>query len=161
MWATQMVNGWMSYVLKEKLKGFKSRLKVWNKDEYGGLENRMLGIVDEIKELDVKGDVRNLSLMEVETISDLIKNLRSRWSKIFWWIGVITPPNSFVQLECWIGGALKKRKKDFWLIWHTFVWGGRNCRGDQSDLLEMVEFVWVEAIPLYVLWMEFVCGKLF
>ena len=83
MWATQMVNGWISYVLKEKLKGFKSRLKVWNKDEYGGLENRMLGIVDEIKELDVKGDVRNLSLMEVETISDLIKNLRSRWSKIF------------------------------------------------------------------------------
>lgn len=130
-------NGWMGYVLKEKLKGFKSRLKVWNKDEYGRLENRALEIVDEIKEIDVKGEVRNLSSMEVEARSDLIKNLRWRWSKIFWWIGVITPPNSFVQLECLIGGALiKKWKKDFWLIWHTIVWGGRNC-GDQSDLLEM------------------------
>jgi len=74
MWATQMVNGWMSYVLK----GFKSRLKVWNKDEYGGLENRVLGMVDEIKELDVKEVVRNLSSMEVEAKSDLIKNLQWR-----------------------------------------------------------------------------------
>lgn len=76
-------NGWMGYVLKEKLKGFKSRLKVWNKDEYGRLENRALEIVDEIKEIDVKGEVRNLSSMEVEARSDLIKNLRWRWSKIF------------------------------------------------------------------------------
>jgi hypothetical protein len=44
-----MVNGWMSYVLKEKLKGFKGCFKVWNKEEYGGLENRVLWLVDEIK----------------------------------------------------------------------------------------------------------------
>ena len=35
------MSGWMSFVLKEKLKGLKGRLKVWNKEEYGGMEERV------------------------------------------------------------------------------------------------------------------------
>lgn len=32
-WRNQIVSGWMSFVLKEKLKGLKSIIKVWNKEE--------------------------------------------------------------------------------------------------------------------------------
>jgi len=41
----------MSYVLKEKMKGLKAKLKVWNKEEYGGMEERVEKLVGEIKDL--------------------------------------------------------------------------------------------------------------
>lgn len=33
--------GWMSFVLKSKLKNLKSRLREWNREEYGGMEERV------------------------------------------------------------------------------------------------------------------------
>lgn len=50
------MNGWMSFVLKSKLKSLKLRLKEWNREEYGGMEERVERLVGDIKELDDKGE---------------------------------------------------------------------------------------------------------
>jgi hypothetical protein len=49
------VIGWMSFVLKEKLKGFKGVIKEWNKVEYEKLEDRVVLLLEETAELDVRG----------------------------------------------------------------------------------------------------------
>jgi hypothetical protein len=54
-WAANGVEGWMSFVLKEKLKGLKTVLKDWHKLEYGSLEAKIAELVVEIKNLDTKG----------------------------------------------------------------------------------------------------------
>jgi hypothetical protein len=36
-WRSQHVDGWMGFVLKEKLKNLKMRLKGWSKEEFGGV----------------------------------------------------------------------------------------------------------------------------
>ncbi|WJX18270.1 hypothetical protein P8452_08084 [Trifolium repens] len=40
-WNSNRVEGWMCFVLKEKLKMLKSTLRAWHKREYGGTENRI------------------------------------------------------------------------------------------------------------------------
>jgi hypothetical protein len=37
-WGGLTVEGWMGFVLKEKLKELKTFLKGWHKREYGGME---------------------------------------------------------------------------------------------------------------------------
>ncbi|KAK2385146.1 hypothetical protein QL285_072415 [Trifolium repens] len=65
-WETHKVEGWMGFVLKEKLKTLKTILKEWHKEEYGGLEARIEGVVVDIKDLDVRGELVGLSSQEVE-----------------------------------------------------------------------------------------------
>ena len=55
-WRIKNVSGWMSFVLKEKLKGLKPILKEWSRKEYGGIEERVKLLVEEIKGLDEKGE---------------------------------------------------------------------------------------------------------
>jgi len=59
------VSGWMSFVLKEKLKGLKLKLKAWNREEYRGMEERVEKLVGEIKGLDEKGEEGTLEEGEV------------------------------------------------------------------------------------------------
>ena len=59
------VSGWMSYVLKENLKGLKATIKEWNKEEYGGTEDRVERLVEDIRGLDELGEERRLSEEEV------------------------------------------------------------------------------------------------
>lgn len=40
-WGSYEINGWGGYVLKEKLKCLKGDLKVWNKDVFGHIENKI------------------------------------------------------------------------------------------------------------------------
>ncbi|MCH79401.1 cysteine-rich receptor-like protein kinase [Trifolium medium] len=47
-WKEQEVTGWMGFVLKEKLRGLKVKLKEWNKVEYGNLEGRVKKLVEDI-----------------------------------------------------------------------------------------------------------------
>lgn len=67
VWRTNNVHGWMGYVLKEKLKGLKEAIKVWNKEEYGGMEERVEWLVEEIGDLDGLGEERRLREDEVES----------------------------------------------------------------------------------------------
>jgi hypothetical protein len=56
----------MRFVLKEKTKLLKGRIKEWNRAEYGGSEDRCLKLVEEIVCLDEKGVMGVLSDQEVE-----------------------------------------------------------------------------------------------
>jgi len=55
----------MSFVLKEKLKATKINIKEWSKTEYGGMEDRLECLIEEIKCLDEKGEVEGLNDVEI------------------------------------------------------------------------------------------------
>jgi hypothetical protein len=60
-WESYQVGGWMGYVLKEKLKRLKGALKKWNKEVYGNVDSKIAVLIDDIEELDLKGEVEGLS----------------------------------------------------------------------------------------------------
>ncbi|MCH98366.1 transposon TX1 putative protein, partial [Trifolium medium] len=90
------VEGWMGFVLKEKLKALKTLIRDWHKQEYGGMEARIEELVVEIKDLDTKGELVGLSIQEVESRKEkfgalwnclkskealLFQRSRSKWLK--------------------------------------------------------------------------------
>jgi hypothetical protein len=56
----------MGFILKEKLKGLKSCLRAWNKEVYGVVDSKIERLVEDINELDVKGELVPLTVAEVE-----------------------------------------------------------------------------------------------
>jgi hypothetical protein len=56
----------MGFVLREKLKGLKVTIKEWNKEVYGAIDSKILILVEEIKDIDVRGELMTLSEEEVE-----------------------------------------------------------------------------------------------
>lgn len=85
-WRRDGVNGWMSFVLKTKLKNLKLRLREWNRAEYGGMEEGVERLEDDIKELDEKGEEVGLEEEEIASrkskFSDLWKILRAKDASI-------------------------------------------------------------------------------
>ncbi|MCI22282.1 transposon TX1 putative protein, partial [Trifolium medium] len=53
-WRENEVRGWMGFVLKEKLKGLKLKLKEWNKVEFGNMESRIKKLIEDIHDLDIR-----------------------------------------------------------------------------------------------------------
>jgi hypothetical protein len=86
-WLNHNVQGWMGFVLKEKLKGLKLVLKEWHKLEYGNMEAKIDGLVTAIKDLDSKGESVGLSNHEVacrkEKFGDLWRLLRCKEAHLF------------------------------------------------------------------------------
>jgi len=95
-WRTMPINGWMGFVLKEKLKRLKLVIKEWHKGEYGDMEANIEKMVEDIWELDVRGEVVELNGEEVQRRKSLFGDLwrilkakdanmvqraRSRWLK--------------------------------------------------------------------------------
>ncbi|MCH83420.1 LINE-1 reverse transcriptase like, partial [Trifolium medium] len=70
-WRGMEVSGWMSFVLEEKLRGLKGSLKEWNMVEFGSLESRLKKLVEDIRELDVKGEIMGLDSNEVALRKDV------------------------------------------------------------------------------------------
>ncbi|MCI12598.1 transposon TX1 putative protein, partial [Trifolium medium] len=64
-WDSYQVEGWMGFVLKEKLKRLKGFLKGWNKEVYGSVDTKIGKLVDTIEMLDLKGEREGLSTEEV------------------------------------------------------------------------------------------------
>jgi hypothetical protein len=88
--------GWMGFVLKEKLKGLKMKIKEWHKGEYGDMEAKIDKMVEKIRLLDVKGEDMGLCAEEIlcrknlfgdlwkllkAKDSNLVQRARSRWLK--------------------------------------------------------------------------------
>lgn len=48
IWGNQNGSGWMGVVLKNKLKGLKSSLKEWSRGEYGGMDNIIKLLMEDI-----------------------------------------------------------------------------------------------------------------
>ncbi|PNY04230.1 hypothetical protein L195_g000646 [Trifolium pratense] len=66
-WGNLRAEGWMDYVLKEKLKGLKNSLKSWHKQECGGMESHSKGLVPEIEVLDSRGEESDLSSSKIQS----------------------------------------------------------------------------------------------
>ncbi|MCH86627.1 LINE-1 reverse transcriptase like, partial [Trifolium medium] len=81
------IEGWMGFVLKEKLKALKKFLRDWHKLEYGGSGARIEELVVEIRDLDMRGEEEGLSTQEVvsrkEKFRDLWKLLKNKEALMF------------------------------------------------------------------------------
>ena len=64
-WTSQSIRGWGGYVLKEKVKGLKQRLKVWNKEQFGDIQKKISRIEQELNMLEVGADGRQLNDREL------------------------------------------------------------------------------------------------
>jgi len=66
-WGRNVVNGWVGFVLKSKLKGLKISIKNWNRVEYGDVDTKLEKLNDEIGVLDARSECGILTNEEVET----------------------------------------------------------------------------------------------
>lgn len=64
-WRQLKVDGWDSYIVKEKLKRLKGELKSWNKNTFGDLNGNIDKAAMEIKQLDERGESGVLSEAEM------------------------------------------------------------------------------------------------
>jgi len=67
----------MGFVLKEKLKGVKGRLRVWHKEEYGLMKERITKLREEIEAADVRGES---FLFTEEEVTIRMDNFSKIWS---------------------------------------------------------------------------------
>ncbi|KAK2454307.1 hypothetical protein QL285_001883 [Trifolium repens] len=74
-WRSLNVEGWMGYVLKEKLKFLKVMIKDWNKAEYGKMEEKIRNLVSSIREKDLRGEQGLLISSEIEERKKLFGDL--------------------------------------------------------------------------------------
>ncbi|KAK2369528.1 hypothetical protein QL285_082657 [Trifolium repens] len=74
-WSSLHVEGWMGYVLKEKLKLLKGAIKEWNKLEFGKMEESIRNLISCIRELDIRGEQGGLTSSEVEERKKLFGEL--------------------------------------------------------------------------------------
>lgn len=82
------------FVLKEKLKGIKSKLKVWNKDHFGNLDAKIQEAKDEIHKIDLKGEsevlieeetnLRRICVSKVHTFTSRKCSLLWQQSRMQW-----------------------------------------------------------------------------
>jgi hypothetical protein len=74
-WSAQHHNGWMGYILKDRLKGLKVAIKNWSMEEYGRPLERKKCLIEQIKALDLKSEVVGISVEEVESRRKLFEEL--------------------------------------------------------------------------------------
>jgi hypothetical protein len=63
-WRGCNITGWMTFVLKEKLKGLKAIVKAWHRETYGKGEEKIEKIILEISVLDLKCETTGLSAVD-------------------------------------------------------------------------------------------------
>ena len=76
-WNGIQQSGWGGYVLKEKIKRLKQRLKVWNKEQFGDTFMKFKKIEEELNKLETDSANRHLTPIEIETRKHLQEEL---WS---------------------------------------------------------------------------------
>ncbi|WJX12703.1 hypothetical protein P8452_03171 [Trifolium repens] len=77
-WHSLAFSGWMAFILKEKLKALKFKLKEWNKLEFGNVEVRIKKLVEDICVMNLKGESLGLNSQEIV----LRKNLFGEFWKL-------------------------------------------------------------------------------
>ena len=60
-WTSNHQRGWGGYVLKEKIKRLKERLKLWNREQFGDTFQKYKKIEKELNNLEVSTSDRQLS----------------------------------------------------------------------------------------------------
>ena len=74
-WSTNSIRGWGGNVLKEKIKGLKQRLKIWNKGQFGDIQRKMIRTERELNLLEKDGEERQLSAQEIRLKKQLQEEL--------------------------------------------------------------------------------------
>jgi hypothetical protein len=64
-WRAQNFEGWMAFILKEKLKILKGVIKDWSLSTFGAMEDRKRSLIKSIEELDLKSEESGLVGVEV------------------------------------------------------------------------------------------------
>jgi hypothetical protein len=95
-WESSIVEGWMGFILKERLKSLKGAIKEWSFNSFGDAVNKKMRLVTRISVLDVKSEDVGLEEVEIvkrkklfEELWVLLKNIdaltfqraRSKWLK--------------------------------------------------------------------------------
>ena len=62
-------------MLKEKIKGLKQRLKIWNKGQFGDIQRKMIRTERELNLLEKDGEERQLSAQEIRLKKQLQEEL--------------------------------------------------------------------------------------
>ncbi|KHN42743.1 hypothetical protein glysoja_030226, partial [Glycine soja] len=63
-WLSSRLPGWGGFVLKEKIKILKQKLKIWNKESYGDTLKKVIKIEEELNKLEEETIHRQLSAEE-------------------------------------------------------------------------------------------------
>lgn len=83
-WLNANVNGWKTYVVKEKLKNLKSVIRKWNSENFGDIDGKIKVLELAISDLDLTGEDGSLSESDVELrkvlFADLWKNMKDKES---------------------------------------------------------------------------------
>jgi hypothetical protein len=66
-WQDQTFAGWMGFVLKDRLKGLKAKIKEWNAEVFGNAEAKKKQLIETILAIDLKSEGMNLTSEEVST----------------------------------------------------------------------------------------------
>ncbi|KAK2403455.1 hypothetical protein QL285_052889 [Trifolium repens] len=86
-WGALNLEGWMGYVLKEKLKLLKTSIKEWKKVVYGKMDDSIRVLIAKIREKDLRGEHGLLSPLEVverkKFFGDLWRLLKGRETLLF------------------------------------------------------------------------------
>ncbi|KAL8462896.1 hypothetical protein ACS0TY_033777 [Phlomoides rotata] len=81
-WTNTHIEGWGSYVIKEKLKLLKSEIKIWKKDRGGDFKKEIAAAEDWLHQLDLKMESNEWNAANVEdrkfTLYSLEENLLKR-----------------------------------------------------------------------------------
>lgn len=81
-WDSYRINGWGSFIIKEKLKLLKEDLKKWNAEIFGKVENNIEKLRQDIQQLDIIDDTFGLEDQEViqrnETAAHLLRELKRK-----------------------------------------------------------------------------------
>jgi hypothetical protein len=95
-WKSSNITVWMAFILKEKLKGLKNHIRVWNRENYGQLDSKIAKFVADINDLDIRSEVAGLAdgdvvlrknlfaqmwHIKISKESVLAQRLRSKWLK--------------------------------------------------------------------------------
>jgi hypothetical protein len=65
-WASCVADGWMRFILKERLKHIKGVIKEWNLVNHGETDTRKKLLIKEILDMDLKSETMGLDELEVE-----------------------------------------------------------------------------------------------
>ncbi|KAK2445530.1 hypothetical protein QL285_016452 [Trifolium repens] len=74
-WQDQTFAGWMGFVLKDRLKGLKAKIKEWNAEVFGNAEAKKKQLIETILAIDLKSEGMNLTSEEVSTRKRLFDDL--------------------------------------------------------------------------------------
>lgn len=93
-WDHVQVEGWVGFIILQKLRAIKAKLKTWNNEEFGDINSALFAIESELHQFDVLAEDRQLtadekaakcqSKYEFWRLSKLSKSLWRQKSRVQW-----------------------------------------------------------------------------